>query len=135
MAAGCAGAVDVDPAPGAAEQGCAEVMATLRGGGYDDLAGRERRSTGAQSTAAWGDPPVVLRCGVEPPGPTTDPCLHVDGVDWVVRETKEWTVFTTYGRRPALEVSLPAEDREGTDALLAAVGRLAEELPQVRRCL
>ena len=135
LVTGCAGAVDVDAAPHATDQGCAEVMATLRGAGYDDLAGRQRRETDAQATAAWGDPPVVLRCGVEPPGPTTDPCLHVDGVDWVVRETDEAALFTTYGRWPALEVSLPVEDRSGSDAVLAAVGGLAQRLPQDRQCL
>lgn len=59
--------------------------------------------------AAWGDPPIVARCGKQPPGPTTDPCIDVDGVDWVATELDDGTMFTTYGRSPAVEVLVPAE--------------------------
>lgn len=134
LLAGCASAVDVDAAPGATDPLCAEVIAAVRGEGYAEVGGRERRETDAQSTAAWGAPPVVLRCGVTPPAPTTDPCLSVEGVDWVVRQTDAATVFTTYGREPALEVSVPAAVRTGTDAVLAAVGPLAARLPPYSQC-
>ena len=110
-------------------------MATLRGEGYTVVAQRERRETDAQSTAAWGDPPVLLRCGVEPPGPTTDPCLTVEGVDWVARESGTAVVFTSFGRRPALEVSVPRGGPTGADAVLAALAPLAARLPQARACL
>lgn len=133
--AGCASAVDVAPAPHAADPACARVMVALREAGFAELADRPRRDTSAQSTAAWGDPPVVLRCGVEPPGPTTDACLRVDSVDWVVREDDEQTVFTTYGRVPAVEVSVPASDPAGADVVLAGLGGPVSGLPQVAECL
>lgn len=72
----------------------------------------EPRVTAVQSrgVAAWGDPAVVARCGKQPPGPTTDVCLDVNGIDWVgVPLDDGGTMFTTYGRDPAIEVLVPAE--------------------------
>lgn len=133
--AGCASAVPVEAAPEAADPLCAEVMVSLRSGSLDELADRPRRDTTAQSTAAWGDPPVLLRCGVPTPGPTTDACVRVDGVDWVLDDSGERPVFTTYGRVPAVEVSFPPEDTSGSEAVLVQLGPLVEQLPQVRECL
>lgn len=133
--AACTSAVPAEAGPFAADPLCAEVLVVVREGGYGELAGLPRRDTDAQSTAAWGDPPVVLRCGVEPLGPTTDPCLRVDGVDWVARESGGRTVLTTYGRFPAVEVSVPADQEVATDAVLAAVEPLVARLPQGRECL
>ncbi len=75
------------------------------------VGGLEPRVTAVQSrgVAAWGDPPIVARCGKAPPGPTVDPCIDIDGVDWVATELDDGTMFTTYGRSPAVEVLVPAE--------------------------
>lgn len=127
--------MDVEPAPAAAQPQCAAVLARLRSDAYAVVGERRRRETDAQSTAAWGDPPVVLRCGVTPPGPTTDPCLTVEGVDWVAREADDAVVFTTFGRAPALEVSVPPGGPTGADAVLAALAPVAARLPQERTCL
>ena len=74
------------------------------------VGGLEPRVTAVQSrgVAAWGDPPVVARCGKQPPGPTEDPCIDVSGVDWVATELEDGTMFTTYGRDPAVEVLVPS---------------------------
>lgn len=132
--AGCTPAVPVVAGKAAADPACASIVLALP----SDLDGLARRTTSAQATAAWGGSadPVVLRCGVTPPGPTTDQCVTVTGtdgvsVDWVVTEVPEtgagsesdsssevasaspspgtsaW-VFTTYGRSPAVEVTVPA---------------------------
>jgi hypothetical protein len=73
-----------------------------------ELDGMKKRTTTSQATAAWGDPArVILRCGTAKPGPTSDPCTTVDGVDWVSTEEKgdRWRL-TAYGRVPGIEVSL-----------------------------
>lgn len=119
LLAGCAQpAVVVPVADDAANPLCARVVLALP----DELAGLERRTTSSQATRAWGDEdPIVLRCGVVVPGPTTDSCVSAGStpetsVDWITRtETREgdapgaesW-VFTTYGRDPAVEVVVPA---------------------------
>ncbi|SFB14900.1 Protein of unknown function [Cellulomonas marina] len=111
--AGCAATVPTTAGPEATDPVCAEVVLALP----EDLGdGLVQQRTDAQATTAWGDPraAVVLRCGVEPLGPTTDRCVTLEtpdggSVDWVVVEDDDgsWT-FTTYGRAPAVEVQVPA---------------------------
>jgi hypothetical protein len=135
LLAACASTVDVEAAPSATDPLCAEVMVAVRSDGFARLGDRERRPTSSQSTAAWGDPAVVLRCGVEPLGPTTDACVGVDGVDWVLREVDGRPTYTTYGRVPAVEVVLPDADSAGADVVLGGLGPLVADLPQDRECL
>lgn len=77
---------------------------------------------------AWGDPAVIARCGVATPGPSTDGCLSVNGVDWLAIPLSDGTKFVTYGRAPALEVLVPkAYAPEGS--LLPAFTDAATRLP------
>ncbi|WP_394552410.1 DUF3515 family protein [Agromyces sp. MMS24-JH15] len=112
---GCAPRVPFEPAPSAADPACADVVVRLP----DTVADQARRETDAQGTGAWGTPAsVLLRCGVEPPGPTTDRCVSVDGVDWVIDETDAPRYrFTTYGRTPAVEVVVDNDVVSGTTAI------------------
>ena len=81
--AGCAPAVDVAPRQDAANPACAPMMVALP----DAIGDAALRKTNSQATAAWGDPSqVILRCGVNVPGPTTDRCVSVNGIDWVIKE-------------------------------------------------
>lgn len=92
----------------------------------------EPRVTAVQSAgvAAWGDPPIVARCGKQPLGPTTDPCIDVSGVDWVATELDDGgTMFTTYGRTPAIEVLVPAA-YDAHPMLLPPFGEAAAQIPQ-----
>src|SRR5690625_6018231 len=62
-----------------------------------------------------GDDTVVMRCGVIPPGPTTDQCTRLeDGagvqVDWIIQELDGGVLqYTTYGREPAIDLTVPME--------------------------
>jgi hypothetical protein len=97
-------AVDVPDAPG---PGCARLHEALP----DEVDGRDRRDTepASRRTAAWGDPPLLLRCGVpRPPGLTpTSEVLEVDGVEWFLTERSRAFVFTTVRRTPYVEVRVP----------------------------
>ena len=134
--AACARTLPVEAAPQATDPACAEVLVRLP----DVIGDRERRQTGSQSSAAWGegDDLVVLRCGVEPLGPTTDPCVRVGAVDWVTRLEDEagtvTTTYTTYGRVPAVELSMVGENPPGADVALGELGRAVEGLPVDRTC-
>ncbi|GAB2695611.1 DUF3515 family protein [Thalassiella azotivora] len=132
--AGCGTTVVVEAAPSATDPACAQVLAALTGA--DELAGRERHEVSAQAAAAWGDPPVVMRCGVEPPGPSTDGCVEAGGVDWVSRvdEATGGAVYTTYGRVPAVEVRVPEATARGLDAVLGELAGAVADLEQTRRC-
>ncbi len=121
---GCAGTVTLSPAASANDPSCASITVRLP----SELGeGLELRRTDAQATGAWGDPSaVILRCGVTPPGPTTQTCLRVDGIDWLVDSTDAPNyIFTTFGRVPATEVIIDSSRASGEvvlTGLAAAVG-------------
>ncbi len=73
------------------------------------VSGMPRRDTDPESTgvAAWGDPPVIARCGVAALAPTDTECLEVDGVGWVPQALSDGTRFTSFGTDPAVEVLVP----------------------------
>ena len=75
-----------------------------------DAIGEHRlRKTNSQATAAWGDPSrVILRCGVNVPGPTTDRCVSDNDVDWVIKEGNPVRTLTTFGREPAAAAKIKA---------------------------
>ena len=101
--AGCSHTVALTPADNAIDSGCAEVVAHAP----EVVADLERRDTDAQGTLAYGDPAsVIVRCGVEEPGPTAAlKCVETDGVHWLRDESDAPIyIFTTYGRSPATEV-------------------------------
>lgn len=130
--AGCSGRVaSVEAAPGAADPACAPAMIALP----DELGDLALRPTDSQATAVWGDPAtVVLRCGVPSPGPTTDQCLSVDGVDWVVRqEDANWRI-TTYGRMPAVEV-LFSQTGVSSDTVMTALASAVHQIPATGGCV
>jgi hypothetical protein len=131
---GCSPTVALDPAADAVNPGCASIIVHLPST-LDDLAIRQ---TDAQATGAWGDPTaVILRCGITPPGPTTDTCYTVRGIDWLRDSSKAPTyVFTTYGRVPATQVIVDAKQTNGQgtivlDELSNAIG----QVKQSRKCL
>lgn len=122
---GCAPTVALSPAEFANDPLCADVIVRLP----DEIAGEGRRSTNAQSTAAWGDPAsVILRCGLPPTGPSELPCATVDGIDWLRDATNDPNfAFITFGRSPAVEVLVDSRVASGTTALSAlatAVGSI-----------
>jgi hypothetical protein len=101
-----------------------------------DVSGHQRVATQPDdgSVAAWGDPAIIARCGLDPLGPTTDDCVTVDGVDWVVRPLSDGSAATTYGRDPAIEVLAPGQ-YGAVPLLLPAFTTLAKTLPENgRRC-
>ncbi|MGC0274407.1 DUF3515 family protein [Pseudactinotalea sp. Z1739] len=139
--AGCTPAATVAPGPHASDPMCAEVLRATP----QELGGLERRSTTSQSTRAWGDPPITLRCGVEVLGPTTEHCVTItspDGpaVDWVMREPEDGQAdvltLTTFGRSPAVEVQVPQQwEGQGHDAILSDLAPAITLVPQTRECL
>lgn len=87
------------------------------------------------AVAAWGDPPVIARCGLAPLEPTTLECLAVNGVDWVVRPLDDGAAFATYGTDPAIEVLVPSAYAP-EPMLLTDFTTVAKSLPRTeRRCI
>lgn len=53
----------------------------------ETVSGEQQRDTTAQGTTAWGED-VILKCGVRIQEPVTDPCVNVNGVDWVLKKSE-----------------------------------------------
>lgn len=129
--AGCAPTVPMEPAEGSNDPACADVTVRLP----STVSGLEKRTTNAQATGAWGDPiGVELRCGVPTSGPTTDMCVSVKGVDWIIDDSEAPLYrFEAYGRSPGLEVFVNSEIASGT-MVTTDLANVAKMLPQVREC-
>ncbi|MCS6710849.1 DUF3515 family protein [Brachybacterium sp. EF45031] len=132
--------VRVPPGPEAADPRCADLVVGAPG----EMEGLPRSETTSQGTVAWGSgaDTIVLRCGVVPPGPTTDQCTRLEdqngvSVDWLVEEGDDGIVhFTTYGRLPAIDVTVPrsvAPDQPS--AVPLALAPLVAPLPVDRQCV
>ena len=104
---GCGRQVAVTPASLAPKE-CARIVSVLP----DTVDGAGQRPTTPQSpvTAAWGEPPIVLRCGVERPQAytPTSVLLEIDGLGWLAEPLEAGTVFTL--------VSWPAAAAANADA-------------------
>ncbi|NDK30338.1 DUF3515 family protein [Nesterenkonia sp. Hz 6-5] len=131
---GCASTTSVEAAPEAHHPDCADVMLTLP----EQVGDFEQRRTTSQATAAWGDPAaVVLRCGVEPIGPTEHPCVSPAGVDWVWIEHEDHTQLISFGRTPSVELLLD-QDYISESSMMdvqAALSGPVQEIEQDRECL
>jgi hypothetical protein len=89
---------------------CRRLVAALPSK-VDDLH-RRRVSPDDATTAAWGDPPVLLRCGVaRPTGITmTSMLAGVNGIYWFIdQRDPDVRVWTTTQLRANVEVRIPTE--------------------------
>ncbi|MER7107937.1 DUF3515 family protein [Streptomyces sp. NPDC000229] len=120
----------------AAPRAHASECATIAKGYPEQMAGRERTRTDVPGAAVWGDGAVIVRCGLEPPAPTIDPCANIDGVDWVWREGHSdggRKLIITYGRDPAVEATF--SDGVSPDAVLVGLSRVVGPIRQDEKCL
>ncbi|MBP3035891.1 DUF3515 family protein [Arthrobacter sp. zg-ZUI100] len=127
----CTPIADVEPAADAANPDCAIVMVSLP----SVLADEQQRETDSQSSAAWGDPSkIILRCGVPVPGPTTEQCATVNGIDWILQEEETMWTATTYGREPAIEVVFNPEE-VSSSTLLVQLENAVSRIEPTRECV
>jgi hypothetical protein len=98
-------------APGATTPGCTSLTAALP----DTLGGLPRRTIqhgedpSLAGVAAWGEPAVVLRCGVPTPAELT--CMaalqEVDGVAWLPLSTGGDTTYFLVDRTVRVALTVP----------------------------
>ncbi len=108
----------------------------------DRVADRQRRRTsGSTMAAAWGDPPIVLRCGVGTPEGfgRFSSCQRANGIDWFVPQEaiddqSADVVMTTIGRSPAIEVVVPGEYRPPVPAMVDLTPTLKKYTRKVGAC-
>ncbi len=89
--------------------------------------GVERRQvvSDASRTAAWGNPPVTLECGVPDPERPEEPVI-VNGVTWSVRDIGPGFRWTSQELRVNVAVEIPDSYANGAEI----VNPLAEPLKQ-----
>ncbi|MGZ4457298.1 MAG: DUF3515 domain-containing protein [Actinomycetes bacterium] len=143
LASGCGGgAVEVDaPAPtGRAASACTALMKELPSA----VADQKRRdvSPASASAAAWGDPPIVLRCGVGRPRGFNrfSTCQVTNGVGWFIPDSQitgsaTAITMTTIGRAAYVEVRLPADYFPPAAAMADLAPAIKKAVPLLRTCV
>ncbi|MGW2646466.1 DUF3515 domain-containing protein [Streptomyces sp. NPDC001393] len=111
------------------------------------LDGRSRNDPEPRSayTAGWGNPAIILRCGVARPPKMIDPKVAeggdpdaiaggVNGVDWLMQKQSDGTWrFTTAGRVAYVQIGLPkgmSAQEEGTAILTDLAPAVKKAIPE-----
>ncbi|WP_288717798.1 DUF3515 domain-containing protein [uncultured Cutibacterium sp.] len=133
LTAACSGREEpiVHPSPtGSAVAGCRAVMAGLP----QKVAGARLKDHDA-TVATWGDPRIVLRCGVNKPAglQPTSRCDVINDVGWFSEQIDNGWRFTTIGRMGNVEVTVPTSYVPQADALVD-LSAAVKKMPQVRSC-
>ena len=126
-ASACSSSLDVDPAQGSENKFCADLGAILP----VSLGGALLRDTNPDSpgTQAWGDPAIVLRCGVAAPEAfsTASQLLAVNNVSWYPEELQAGVRFTSMETSEFVEVSIPS-DYDSTAEILTELSSVISSL-------
>lgn len=110
----------------------------------DTVDDARRREVGPAGTpaAAWGDPPIVLRCGVPMPEDFDEfaTCQEADGVGWFIPEDQmtgrpEEITMTTIGRAVNVEVTLPPEHWPPAAAMVNLAAAIKQTVPETEPCV
>ncbi|WP_017570622.1 DUF3515 domain-containing protein [Nocardiopsis halotolerans] len=131
LATGCGTTVRMEPpeADAATAEICADLVAALP----DTLLGAERARVRPDSelTAAWGDPPIGVRCGVERPvALAPDSFLQVvNDVPWLPQPEDAPTMYTAVGHEAYVELSVPAAHGAPAAALSTVSDLINEHVP------
>lgn len=121
------------PAPAAQSADCTRLLAALPeqldGGGLGALDRRQLRAPAPAGTGAWGEPPVVLLCGLDRPADLTvsSRLLDVSGVQFLEIPSGGMSTWVAVDRPVYVAVVLPPTSGSGPLQQLAVV--IAHSLP------
>jgi len=125
---------------GAAARACADLVSALPDRVADQ--GRREVDTGAGYGAAWGDPPIELRCGVPRPRglDAYAACQVVNGVGWFLPEAELRRgagplTMTTVGRSTYVQVRVPQDYLPPAATMADLAAAVRRSVPQVRPCV
>lgn len=130
LLAGCAASAVPVPVPpdggGLVDAACRRLIAALP---QEVDPGVSRRPVQSPDrTAAWGDPPVTLECGVPAPEPADAPIV-VNGVGFTVHDVGPATRWTTYGRTVRAAITVPDRYRNGLELIYPLADPVQRSLP------
>ncbi|MEU3019685.1 MULTISPECIES: DUF3515 domain-containing protein [unclassified Nocardiopsis] len=133
VTAGCGGqTVQMQPpeTDGVTTEACAALVADLP----DTLLDARRATVQPESQvmAAWGDPPIGLRCGVPRPSSLEmDSVLEeVNGVAWLPQPEDAPTMYTAVEREAYVELTVPPSYGAPAPALSTLSDLIAEHLEE-----
>lgn len=83
----------------------------------------------SEYAAAWGDPRIVLKCGVPTPADyeQTSEMVVINGISWFPQERSDGYVFTAMGRSPLVEVYVPNRYAPEVNPLVDLAPAMAEQ--------
>lgn len=122
------------PAPSAGSVDCVRLLAALPekldGGEMGALERRQLAAPAPAGTAGWGEPPVVLRCGLDRPAEltATSRLLDVSGVQFLEIVNPDTSAWVAVDRGVYVSVALPPTSGSGPLQQVAAV--IASTLPR-----
>jgi hypothetical protein len=136
--AGCSSADDsaraAVPSPGATVTGLCQKLDKVLPAEVD---GQDRRDPEPASalTAGWGNPAIILRCGVVRPAKMSDPeadGVEVNGVGWLLEKQGDGSFrFTTTLRRAYVEVTIPkGRTGDGMSPLVDLAPAIKKAIPE-----
>ena len=133
---GCQGSslrVDTYPTTEDSALDCAALLGDLP----PAVADQPRRLVVDSLAGAWGDPPIILRCGVEKPAALKpdSQCHEVNNVGWLAEEQPDGWLFTTIGRKYYLSLEVPSDYDPAADALADVADLVRRHLPSVKPCV
>ena len=119
--------VEVPPPTPEADANCPALMGALP----LDLTGEPARLVDSDTpyAAAWGDPAIVLVCGVPQPAGLVagEGLLQIDQVTWYVEQSEEATTWTAVDRAAYVQVTLPPDVDSAPVTVLSGV--IGDTLP------
>lgn len=133
VTAGC-GNQTVQMQPPEADAQTAEACSPLVADLPDTLLGADRATVQPESEimAAWGDPPIGLRCGVPRPSALEmDSILEeVNGVAWLAQPEDAPTLYTAVEREAYVELTVPPSYGAPAEALITLSDLINEHLEE-----
>ncbi len=143
LVAGCGGgAVEVEAPHLAADSArtCSALVKALPS--MVDEAEQRTVEPADAPAAAWGDPAIVLRCGVPMPGSFDEfaTCQETNGVGWFIPEEQmtgspETITMTTIGRAVNVEVTLPPEHWPPAAAMVDLAPAIKKTVAETKPCV
>ncbi|MGZ4460259.1 MAG: DUF3515 domain-containing protein [Nocardioidaceae bacterium] len=142
LLASCSGTVGVDaPAVhGSDARACAALVKALPAHVADQK--QRKVDAGGGYADAWGDPAIVLRCGVPRPKGFTKfaACQQANGVGWFVPQSQqtgkpETITMTTIGRAQNVEVTIPPDYWPPPATMVDLAPAIKRTIREVRPCV
>jgi len=142
LVAGCSGPVSLDaPRLSGPDAAACRALVHALPAKVADLP-RAKADPGVGYGAAWGDPPIELRCGVPRPKglDAFAQCQTVNGVDWYIPESQQSgqpqeITMTTVGRAQYVEVRIPADYFPPATTMVDLAPAVKQAIRQVKPCV